>query len=67
VERQLFVKAVALGLALAALAACSSSKAERSAASSGPVPSRVVALVPSLVEDAYAVGAGHQVVGVSAF
>jgi len=50
---------------LVALAACSSPQAQRTAASS--VPSRVVALVPSLVEDLYAVGAGPQVVAVSAF
>jgi iron complex transport system substrate-binding protein len=69
VEPQLFVKAVAaLGLALATFAGCGSSKAqEQSSPSAGPVPSRVVALVPSLVEDLYAIGAGPQVVGVSAF
>jgi ABC-type Fe3+-hydroxamate transport system substrate-binding protein len=58
---------VALCLALASFAGCSSPKAQQSAASSGPAPMRVVALVPSLVEDLYAIGAGPQVVAVSAF
>jgi ABC-type Fe3+-hydroxamate transport system substrate-binding protein len=58
---------VALFLALA-LAGCSSPKAsEQRAASAGAVPARVAALVPSLVEDLYAIGAGPQVVAVSAF
>jgi len=53
----------ALLLALA-LAACSASRPASQIASP---PARVVALVPSLVEDLYAVGAGEAVVGVSAF
>jgi ABC-type Fe3+-hydroxamate transport system substrate-binding protein len=66
---QLFVRAIAtVCVALAVLSGCSSPKAqEQSSASAGPVPTRVVALVPSLVEDLYAVGAGPQVVAVSTF
>jgi ABC-type Fe3+-hydroxamate transport system substrate-binding protein len=60
-----------LALASALFAACSSSAANQhdTAASSAPTspPTRIVALVPSLVEDLYAVGAGPQVVAVSAF
>lgn len=52
---------------LLALAACNSQKAAQGAASTAPLPQHVVALVPSLVEDLYAVGAGPQVVAVSAF
>ncbi|HTA39193.1 MAG TPA: helical backbone metal receptor, partial [Candidatus Acidoferrales bacterium] len=51
-----------------AFAACTSPKAqEQSSASAAPVPQRVVALVPSLVEDLYAIGAGPQVVAVASF
>jgi iron complex transport system substrate-binding protein len=69
VERQLFVRAVAaVCFAFAVLSGCSSPKAQQpSSASSGPVPTHVVALVPSIVEDLFAIGAGPQVVGVSAF
>jgi ABC-type Fe3+-hydroxamate transport system substrate-binding protein len=52
---------------LLALAACNSQKAAQSSASAAPIPTRVVALVPSLVEDLYAIGAGPQVVAVAAF
>ncbi len=68
-EPQLFVRAIAtLCVSIVVLSACTAPKAPQpSAASSGPVPARVVALVPSLVEDLYAIGAGPQVVAVSAF
>ena len=50
------------------LTACSSAKTqEQNSASAAPVPTHVVALVPSLVEDLYAIGAGSQVVAVAAF
>jgi ABC-type Fe3+-hydroxamate transport system substrate-binding protein len=64
----LFVRISALCLALATFSACSSPKMQhRSSASVGAAPARVVALVPSLVEDLYAIGAGPQVVAVSTF
>jgi iron complex transport system substrate-binding protein len=63
----LLLRTVALCAVLSTLAACSSPKAPQNAASSARVPSRVVALVPSLVEDLYAIDAGSQVVAVSAF
>jgi ABC-type Fe3+-hydroxamate transport system substrate-binding protein len=58
---------LAVFLAIAALAGCSSPKAAQSSVTSAPIPSRVAALVPSLVEDLYAIGAGPQVVAVSTF
>jgi ABC-type Fe3+-hydroxamate transport system substrate-binding protein len=58
------VRAV-LCLAFAVFVACGSPKAQQAATTSAPT--RIVALVPSLVEDLYAVGAGPQVVAVSAF
>jgi iron complex transport system substrate-binding protein len=51
--------------ALLALAACASPKPQSEAAHGAPV--RIVALVPSLAEDLFAIGAGPQVVGVSQF
>lgn len=51
--------------ALLALVACSSPKTQTDAQAT--TPTRIVALVPSLVEDLYAVGAGPQVVAVSSF
>jgi iron complex transport system substrate-binding protein len=56
---------LAASLIAASFAACGSAKTQQVAAPA--VPAHVVALVPSLVEDLYAVGAGSQVVAVSAF
>jgi ABC-type Fe3+-hydroxamate transport system substrate-binding protein len=56
------VRLMAAALALAVLCSCSGSHPAREARSL-----RIVTLVPSMAEDLFAIGAGPQVVGVSAF
>jgi iron complex transport system substrate-binding protein len=51
-----------VGIALAAMLALSSATRAQAA-----TPPRIVSLVPSMTEDLFAIGAGPQVVGVSAF
>jgi ABC-type Fe3+-hydroxamate transport system substrate-binding protein len=53
--------------ALLLTVACSAPRSQDAGGAGAPTPSHVVALVPSLVEDLYAIGAGPQVVAVSAF
>jgi iron complex transport system substrate-binding protein len=54
--------------AAASLAACAAHTAARGSAASAPgAAARVVTLVPSFADDAYAIGAGAQLVAVSAF
>lgn len=55
-----FLRAAALGAALAALGATAPASA------SSPRP-RIVSLIPSLTEDLFAIGAGAEVVGVSVY